>query len=161
MTTRPSHKKDARYLAAVQLMNEGWAPRLILDVFDKNRTFGNRDVDLAQDFLNRTTPGRSSICPIAENSTYDEARYLQSCLRDTGAKSILVVTSAFHTRRALEILRKRLPQYHFSIYPVTEPYYFDTQWWTTRERAKTTLSEWQRYIWWTLVDRWRSGIAVQ
>jgi len=153
--------EDTRYLNAVRLMSEGWAPRLMLDVFDKGQTFGHRDVDLAQDFLNRTTPGRSTICPIAENSTYDEARYVERCLGGTAARSILVVTSAYHTRRALEILRKRLPQYYFSMYPVAEPYYFDPKWWTSRERAKTALAEWQRYLWWEFVDRWRSGVVLQ
>src|SRR5215469_13150711 len=104
---------DLRYWNGVKLMQEGYAPRLILDVFDKGETFGNWDVDLARDFVNRTTPGKSTICPIGHNSTYQEARYLGECLRGMNVKSILVVTSNYHARRALSILEKRLPQYHF------------------------------------------------
>ena len=72
-----------------------------------------------------------------------------------------MVTSDYHTRRAAEILRKRLPQYHISIYAAQDPYFFGMKWWQTREWAKTTLAEWQRYAWWELVDRWRSDVVVK
>ena len=117
-------------------------------------------MELAQDLLNRTTPGQSTLCPLQQNSTYDEARYLAKCLEGSGVKSILVVTSDYHTRRALSILRKRLPQYHFSVYDAHDPYFFGERWWSRREWAKTTLGEWQRYLWWLFVDRWRSGTVL-
>jgi len=151
---------DLRYWNAVQLLQQGWAPRLMLDVFAKGKTYGNSDIDLAQDFVNRTTPGKSSICPIVLNSTYGEAGHLADCLRGTDVKSILAVTSAYHTRRASEVLRRRLPQYHVSVYAAPDPYFFGERWWQTREWAKTTLGEWQRYVWWNLVDRWRSGAVL-
>jgi uncharacterized SAM-binding protein YcdF (DUF218 family) len=151
---------DLRYWNGVRLLQEGYAPRLILDVFSKGETFGNRDIDLARDFVNRTTPGKSMVCPLGDNSTYEEARYLEDCLRGTNVKSILVVTSAYHTRRALSILQKRLPQYQFSIYAASDPYFFGVRWWKTREWAKTTYSEWQRYLWWQFVDRWHRDVVA-
>jgi uncharacterized SAM-binding protein YcdF (DUF218 family) len=152
---------DMRYWQGLELVREGYAPHLILDVFTKELRFGRRDIDLATEFVNRTAPQQATICPLAENSTYDETRYLERCLRGTGARSVLLVTSKYHTRRALEILHARLPQYHFSIYASTDPYFFDEHWWQTREWAKTTVAEWQRYLWWHLVDRWRSGLVLQ
>ena len=151
---------DLRYWNGVRLLQEGWAPKLLLDVFAQRETFGHMDVDLAREFVERTTPGRSKICPIFLNSTYDEAAHLADCLSGSGAKSILVVTSDYHTRRALEILQKRLPQYHISIYAAADPFFFSEQWWRNREWAKTTLEEWQRYLWWRVVDRWRGRLVV-
>src|SRR6516225_10877543 len=55
---------DLRYWNGVRLMQEGYAPRLMLDVFSKGVTFGNQDIDLARDFVQRTAPGRASVCPI-------------------------------------------------------------------------------------------------
>ncbi|HZD33315.1 MAG TPA: YdcF family protein [Candidatus Angelobacter sp.] len=152
---------DVRYWRGVELMHEGWAPKLMLDVVAKAQTFGNRNIDLAQNFINRTTLGQSTICPIYLNSTYGEAQHLADCLRDTGVKSVLVVTSEYHTRRALEILQKRLPQYRISMYAAPDPTFFGQKWWQSREWAKTTLAEWQRYLWWRLVDRWRSDLVAQ
>jgi len=151
---------DLRYWSGVKLLQDGNAPRLILDVFAKGITFGNPDVDLASDLVSRTMPDRATVCPVERNSTYDEARYLEKCLQGSGVKSILVVTSAYHTRRALDILRRRLPQYHFSIYAAPDPDYFGERWWQTREWAKTTFVEWQRYLWWLCVDRWRRGLVI-
>ena len=159
-TTLGGGNNDLRYWNGVRLMNEGWAPRLLLDVFAKGQTFGNMDIDLARDFVVRTTPGQSTVCPVIINSTYGEAKHIADCLRGTGVKSILVVTSNYHTRRALAILQKRLPQYRISIYAAPDPYFFGQRWWQTREWAKTTLSEWQRYIWWLFVDRWSSDLVV-
>jgi|SRR5580700_1177583 uncharacterized SAM-binding protein YcdF (DUF218 family) len=151
---------DLRYWNGVRLMQEGYANHLVLDVFSKGETFGNSDIDLAREFVNRTTPGQSIVCPLPENSTYDEARYIEPCLAASGAKSILVVSSDYHIRRARDILQHRLPQYHFSFYGASDPYFFGTRWWTNRQWAKTTLSEWERYLWWLFVDRWRSGLVV-
>jgi uncharacterized SAM-binding protein YcdF (DUF218 family) len=151
---------DLRYRNGVRLMREGYAPRLILDVFGRGRTFGRLDVDLAEELLERTTPGQSTVCSLWESSTYDEARYVEPCLASAGVKSVLIVTSEYHTRRARDIFLHRLPQYHFSFYAASDSYYFGTRWWTNRQWAKTTLSEWERYLWWLLVDRWRSGLVV-
>lgn len=149
-----------RYWQGVKLVQEGYAPRLILDVFTKEERFGTWDIDLAREFVSRTMPGRSTICPIAKNSTYDEAFYLGRCLQGIGVHSILVVTSNYHTRRAMSILQHRLPQYHFAIYAADDPYDFGQRWWQTRQWAKTTYGEWQRYLWWLTVDRWRSGLVA-
>lgn len=154
-------ENDLRYWNGVRLMKEGYAHHLILDVFARGETFGHPDMELAQELLDRTTPGQSRICPLRESSTYDEARYLAPCLAASGAKSVLVVSSEYHIRRAREILQHRLPQYHFSFYGASDPYYFGTRWWTNRQWAKTTLSEWERYSWWLLVDRWRSDLVVR
>ena len=112
---------DLRYWNGVRLMQEGYAHHLILDVFSKGETFGNQDIDLAREFVNRTTPGQSTVCPLVDNSTYEEVGGLERCLAGSDVKSILVVTSAYHTRRALSILQKRLPQYHFSMYAAEDP----------------------------------------
>ena len=154
-------ENDLRYWTGVKLVQEGYAPSLILDVFARGQRFGRKDVDLAKELLDRTTPGNSSICPLSQDSTYDEAGSLEPCLAAAGAKSVLVVTSEYHTRRSREILRHRLPQYHFSFYAAPDPYYFGTRWWTDRQWAKITLSEWERYLWWELVDRWRRGVVVK
>ena len=152
---------DLRYWNGVRLMQEGYAHRLLLNVFAKGQTFGHLDIDLARELLARTAPGPATVCPLSQSSTYDEAQYLAQCFEGSGVKSILVVTSNYHTRRTISIFRKRLPHYHIAIYAAEDPFYFGQRWWTNREWAKTTLAEWQRYLWWLCVDRWRSGLVVK
>lgn len=150
---------DTRVNTGLQLLQEGWAPRLLMDVMIYGRTFGHDNIDLAREYLERNAPGRAAVCPIVVNSTFGEARHIEDCLRGTNVKSVLIVTTDYHTRRALEILRARMPEYQFSIYGATEPIIFKPTWWKSREWSKTTLAEWERYLYWNLVDRWHAGSA--
>jgi uncharacterized SAM-binding protein YcdF (DUF218 family) len=67
----------------------------------------------------------------------------------------LIVTSEFHTRRALMIARHRLPQYEIHVAAARNPLEFGEAWWTKREWAKTTFDEWTKLIWFEMVDRWQ------
>ena len=68
--------------------------------------------------------------------------------------SVIIVTDDYHTRRALSIFSNRLPQYHWTAAAADKSYLFGMPWWKHREWAKTYLTEWQKLIWWELVDRW-------
>ena len=71
----------------------------------------------------------------------------------TGHK-ILLVTSDFHTRRALDTFSRELPNYNFSIAAAYDSREFGVQWWQHRQWAKTNLLEFCKLVWWELVERW-------
>jgi uncharacterized SAM-binding protein YcdF (DUF218 family) len=95
------------------------------------------------------------VCPIAGLSTIAEADDVNRCLQPLGAHRVLLVTSEYHTHRALMIFRQRLPQYQFSVAAARSPAEFGEAWWTHREWAKVTFDEWSKMLWWETVDRWR------
>ena len=134
----------------------GFAERIILDVDARPGMFGKSDADLAYDFLREKGSLGSEVCPIREDSTFGEAVDVKRCLERRKVNSVLIVTSDFHTRRALSIFRKRLPQYEWSVAAASAPYHNADQWWRHRRWAKAALDEWEKYLWWKLVDRWRS-----
>ena len=84
-----------------------------------------------------------------------EADDVRRCLQSLGAHRVLIVTSEYHTRRALMIFRHRLPQYQFNAAAARNPAQFGEAWWTNREWAKVTFDEWLKMLWWGAVDRWR------
>ena len=141
---------------AVQFMQQGYAPRLILDVSNQERIFNFSLPELAQQW-EQSLPQRQqmSVCPIVGLSTREEAQEAANCLKHFNAHNVLIVTSDFHTRRAFSIFQHELPGLHFSIGAAYNPVTFGTAWWKHREWAKTTLYEWMRLFWWELVDRWR------
>jgi hypothetical protein len=96
-----------------------------------------------------------AVCPIPGLSTDAETADVARCLQPLGPHRVLIVTSDFHTRRALSIFRHNLPQYQFSVAAASDPTHFGTAWWAHREWAKITFDEWVRLIWWEAVDRWR------
>ena len=67
---------------------------------------------------------------------------------------ILIVTSEFHTRRALSIFRHEISG-NFLGGGFLNDGDFGTRWWTHREWSKTCFDEWIRLFWWNAVDRWR------
>jgi uncharacterized SAM-binding protein YcdF (DUF218 family) len=88
-------------------------------------------------------------------STKAEAHDAARCLATVSARTVLLVTSDYHTRRALSTFRHELPGIRMSIAAAQSPPQFGLKWWQQREWAKTTLYEWMRLIWWEVVDRWR------
>jgi uncharacterized SAM-binding protein YcdF (DUF218 family) len=93
------------------------------------------------------------------DSTAQEASDIRACLAQLhpAPQSVLLVTSDYHTRRALSILRSRLPHYHWSAAAVRDASKFGEPWWHNREWAKTYVYEWEKLIWWKFFESWRSG----
>lgn len=141
---------------AVGLLSQGFASRLILNVPNDARVYSRTDLQLAQEYISRLPQKDAiSICPIDGLSTNAEAYDAARCLRAWPVHSVLLVTSDFHTRRALSTFSHDLPQYHFSVAAAYDPVQFGPHWWKHRQWAKQNVGEWFRLLWWDAVDRWR------
>jgi len=147
---------NVRPARALELLRQGVAPRVFLDVETRDVIYDQPLVDVAQKYVNGLAEAnRVSVCLIAGLSTNAEADDVSRCLQSLGAHRVLIVTSEFHTRRALMIFRHRLPQYQFSVAAARGPKSFGDAWWKNREAAKATFDEWVKMLWWEAVDRWR------
>jgi hypothetical protein len=144
---------------AVELLREGVAPRVFLDVETREPLYDQRLTDIAQRYINDLGEGkRISVCPIVSFSTFAVVDDVSRCLQSVGAHRVLIVTSDYHSRRALMIFRHRVPQYQISVAAAHNPAQFGLAWWSTREWAKTTFDEWTKMLWFEAVDRWRSSL---
>ncbi len=151
---------DVRYWRGLQLLREGYGRHLLLDAASDWIKYGRRQSDAATDFV-RSSAGelspRAGVCPIQGDSTLLESRSVARCLEPLHPTSVLLVTSDYHTRRALSIFSHRLPRYRWSVAAARDPDIYGERWWQHREWAKIWLGEWERVVWWNLVDRWRSS----
>jgi len=146
---------EHRPARALQLLGEGYTRKIVLDVPAEGQVYEFSLPQLARRYVENLPQKASiSICPIEGLSTKDEVRDAEPCLAREGAKSVLIVTSDFHTRRALHIFQKEVPGISFSVAAVRDSKQFGTRWWAHRQWAKTFLDEWLRLIWWKCVDRW-------
>lgn len=147
---------DRRPSRGLELLYQGTAPRLWIDVPASAKVYDTMQVELAERYI-RNLPRAASIgiCPIEGLSTLDESHDVERCLAHEQGKRILVVTSDFHTRRSLSIFRHELRGKSISIAAAHDSSHFGTHWWDHREWAKTCLDEWIRLIWWEMVERWR------
>jgi hypothetical protein len=146
-----------RPMLALDLLERGYAPRIVMDVPAAERIYQWTAPELAQRWVQGLPQANSiSICPIHGLSTRDESHEAQNCIaRGGGVHKVLIVTSDFHTRRARSVFQHEIPGLEFNMAAAHNPAEFGVLWWRQREWAKTNLYEWMRLIWWELVDRWR------
>jgi hypothetical protein len=140
---------------ALQLLSQGYGRRIVLDVPTNSTIYEFTQVQLAQQYVRDLPQGSSvTICSIEGLSTKDESKDAGNCLAREDGKSVLIVTSNFHTRRALSIFQRELPQYTYSTAAAYDDQQFGERWWTHRQWAKTFLDEWLKLLWWKTVDQW-------
>jgi uncharacterized SAM-binding protein YcdF (DUF218 family) len=146
---------DRRPARALQLLNEDYAPRIVLDVPADALVFGSTYSQLAQNWANAQPQSKAiRVCAIHGLSTKAEAVEAAQCLHQEGARSVLIVTSDYHTRRALSEFQKEAPDFTFHVAAAYDPTQFGVRWWQHRQWAKMNLDEWLRLLWWECVDRW-------
>ena len=146
---------EHRPARAFELLTEGYTRKIVIDVPAEGQIYEFSPLQLARRYAEDLSQKASiSICPIAGLSTKQEVQDAEPCLEREGAKSVLIVTSDFHTRRALHIFQKEIPGISFSVAAARDSKQFGIRWWTHRQWAKTLLDEWLRVIWWNSVDRW-------
>jgi hypothetical protein len=147
---------DRRPARALQLLDQGYGRRVVIDVPGAVRIYSSTEIELAKKYVQGLRQAASvRICPIEGLSTRDESHDVEKCLAAEEGRRILIVTSEFHTRRALSIFRQELRGRSFSVAAAHDETQFGTRWWTHRQWAKTCLDEWMKALWWNGVERWR------
>jgi|SRR4051812_38573675 uncharacterized SAM-binding protein YcdF (DUF218 family) len=140
----------------LQLLQQNYAPRMVLDVPASGIIYDQSMLKIAEKYIQGLPHGQAvSICPIAGLSTKAEARDVVGCLKGSGARRILVVTSDYHTRRARSIFQHEMHGCEISIAAAFDSENFGVPWWHNRQWAKINFDEWLRLVWWQAVDRWR------
>ena len=147
---------DRRPARALELLRAGYSPRVLLDVPAAAKIYDRQTIDVAQNYVNGLPDhGKIAICPIMGLSTKTEAQDVVRCLGRTTGERILLVTSDYHTRRALSTFRHELKESEISVAAASDPAQFGGSWWKHRQWAKVNFDEWTKFVWWQMVDRWR------
>jgi uncharacterized SAM-binding protein YcdF (DUF218 family) len=80
-------------------------------------------------------------------STTQEARGFKPELERQGFRTLLLVTSNYHTARALRTFRREMPaNMEFVTIAAADPYFSPETWWRTREGQKTVFFEWSKTV---------------
>ena len=147
-----------RQLEAIDLLNEGWAPRvgLMRQVSDYGEVHlmqlgipYPREVDAQVDVLVRLGVPRDAITIFNEaNSTAEEADTLFAAATANQWSSVIIVTSKQHTRRARLVMKRRTAPLGLNV--ITRYSRYDQsntdRWWTNRSTLRFTLFESQRLL---------------
>ena len=146
---------DRRPARGLELLDQGYGTRLVLDV-PAATIYRWSLPELAEKYAQSLPKANAiTVCPIYGLSTSAEAQEASRCLEKVGGRNVLLVTSDYHTRRAVAIFRHEIPRFNFSVAAAHDPREFGAKWWQHREWAKTNFNEWMKLLWWEAVDRWR------
>ena len=151
---------QGRLRKALGLFQQGYGKQILLDENTDLQVYGFVRAQLAEEFvahISGTAAGKVHVCPIRGDSTFEEAAHVDKCVSQYGARSVLLVTSDYHTRRALATFKRILPRYQWSVAASEDSAEFGKNWWQHREWAKRTVTEWSKFIWWEAVDQWRAA----
>jgi len=138
--------RGERILHAAELYKQGYAAKIF--VSGPEGIFRYTEDTLAIEFARDSGSPDVPFVGIPNNgrSTVTEGRAVLSRLRAEGCKSVLVVTSNFHTRRAGNILRRVWPEIDVRMAAAPSADFDVNRWWTDRNHQKTLFFEWTKTV---------------
>jgi uncharacterized SAM-binding protein YcdF (DUF218 family) len=145
----PSGDFAVRSERALYLAELGYGNHVLIDEGAETLNFGRTLAARRSDQLSRSDV-KVSVCPIRTDSTYGESREATTCIETLMVRHVLIVTSDFHTRRALAIFRSAMPAVTFSV-ASTPTAYGSQPWWSISSIA-TSIEEWGALLWWRIAE---------
>jgi uncharacterized SAM-binding protein YcdF (DUF218 family) len=134
--------RGRRILRAGELVRQGMAPVAL--VSGPMEVYGVNEADLAIQFAQKRGFPPEYFYPlrIRALSTLEEARAIAPELRRRNVRSVLLVTSNFHTRRAAGIFSGVVGgDIRFTTVAAGDEYFGPDTWWHNREGQKTVFYE--------------------
>ncbi len=151
-------RADFRLNRGIELVKKGVTRELLVNADNRDPFFGKTLLQHAQAFIHTLPPelgARIHACPLKATSTIEEVADTERCLAPLRPSRVLVITSDYHTRRALSVFRTILPKYSWSVTASNDPVEFGESYWKSREWTKIAFLEWQRVFFWYLYERWK------
>lgn len=136
-----------RILRGAELARQGYAPQVF--VSGPKHHYGLFEYELAIPFAVRHGYPASMFVPlplIGANSTREEAAAILPDLRRRGIRSLLVVTSDYHTRRATRVYRELAADLDAHVVAARDANFSPGAWWKGRNGRKVFLLEWTKTI---------------
>jgi len=87
-------------------------------------------------------PGESVILEENANNTFEDARYTHGIMLANGFTSAILVTSPYHSRRAVMMFRRFFDsEIDLISHPVTRSWFEGTNWWTRGRESRVVVTE--------------------
>ena len=103
-------ESQGRPVEGARLYNQGLAPRVfVVGTGDNER---NRRA-----LVREGVPEDRITCETASESTLENAMFIRPLLEKAGVHRAILVTSSYHTRRALAVFQQCVPGIHFEMVP--------------------------------------------
>lgn len=140
---KPCHEADAivavsggdtsaRVDEAVRLYKNGWAPKLIFSGAARDKSGPSNAEAMRRTARTAGVPDNDIITEEYSETTKQNAENTQDILRRNQVSSVIIVTSAYHQRRAgLEFKARALNAVEIRNHPVASDNQWSSWWWLT------------------------------
>lgn len=140
---------------AAELYHQGWANNVVVSGIEY--AWGFHTGEAARRYVVSLGVPESNVSMISDTlNTRAEAGILQELMQERGWRSAIIVTSAFHSRRAMYTIEKAAPGLAFrsSPVPANAPEWEPHRWWSRRDDVFVTARE---FVSWanTLANGWQ------
>ena len=135
-----------RVLKGGELARQGYVRQVL--VSGPAGMYGLHECDLAIPFAIKAGYPAADFIPFPNDakSTKEEAADVAAELRRRNARSIDLVTSDYHTRRAGRIFRYTAPEIEIHVVSAPDQDFRAGGWWKTRQGEKVFAIEWMKTI---------------
>jgi uncharacterized SAM-binding protein YcdF (DUF218 family) len=135
---------EGRVEQAVRLYQGGYAPKIILSG-DRYHTLEKRAIALG-------VPVKDILVDLNSNTTFGNAYYSAEIMRTEDFKSAIIVTSAYHTRRAGIIFGHFFQEWKLTICAAPYDTSLSADWWKNRLSFVHVVGEYLKLIYLYLVE---------
>ena len=135
-----------RIVTAGDLVKNGYVPVALIS--GPNRIYGTHECDLAIAFAVKKGYPEAYFAHFEDDvwNTGEEVAAIMVELRRRNVHKVLLVTSNYHTHRALQLFRKAAGDITAIAIAAPDDNFTPAGWWKNREGQKTFLSEWEKTI---------------
>ena len=144
-----SGEENERVEYAVYLFREDWAKKDRLIMSGGPLVWRHSWASLMKEHAEYLgISGKNILLEDKSMTTEENARYTKEILTKNDYKSLILVTSPYHSRRAAIIFQKVLgKEIKVLSAPVEDSWFKFSDWWTRRRDRAAVFSEYSKFIW--------------
>lgn len=134
-----------RVKQAVDLYEAGFAPRM---VFSSGYTFVFDETEIMRELaVAQGVPVSDILLETKATNTFENVILVEGILQSQGWRSVLLVSSPYHMRRAVWTWRKAAPELEVIPVPVPRSQYYQRGWGASLEQIRGILHEYAGIFW--------------
>ena len=144
-----SGEENERVEYAAYLFREGWAKKDRIIMSGGPAVWKYSWASLMKEHAEYLgIPGKNILLEDKSRTTEENARFTKEILRKNGYKSIILVTSSYHSGRAAIIFQKVLgKEIKVLSAPVEDSWFRFSDWWKRRRDRAAVFNEYSKFIW--------------
>ncbi len=131
----------ARTQLAIDLYQNGWAPRLIFSGAAQDKSGPSNAEVMREQAIHQGVPKDDIIVEGRSANTSENAENTINILTDAKVNDAIVVTSSYHMKRTILEFRNQAPEIVFRAHPTTSDNQWSVWWWTTPGGWYLAMSE--------------------